>query len=58
MCICTHDVVSFGDQSAKAEKSRHLIFVTKANIWCASYGKMGYKHFDHYTKSNWDDNEA
>ena len=36
MCIREHDIVSFGDQSAKAEKSRHLILVTKTNIWCAT----------------------
>ena len=35
MCIGVHDIVSFGDQSAKAEESRHLILVTKTNIWCA-----------------------
>ena len=33
----------------KAEKSQHLILVTKTNIWCVkiSYGKMGYKYFDY-----------
>ena len=36
MCIGVHDIVSFGDQSAKAEESRHLILVTKTNIWCAT----------------------
>ena len=40
MCIGVHDIVSFGDQSAKAEKSRHLILVTKTNIWCAKITVM------------------
>ena len=36
MCIIVHDIVSFGDQSARAEESRHQILVTKPNIWCAT----------------------
>ena len=36
MCIGVHDIVSFGYQFAKAEKSPHLILVTKATIWCAT----------------------
>ena len=36
MCIGVHDIARFGDQSAKTEKSEHLILVTKANIWCAT----------------------
>ena len=30
MCMGVHDIVSCGDQSLKAEKSQHLILVTKA----------------------------
>ena len=43
MCIGVHD---FGDQSAKAKKSQHLIVVTKTNIWCVKITvvvKIGYK---------------
>ena len=49
MCIGVHEIVSFGDQSAKAEKSLHLILMIEINIWFMkiSYAKMGYKHFDH-----------
>ena len=36
MCIGVHGTVSFKNQSAKAAKSRHLILVTKANIWRAT----------------------
>ena len=47
MCIGVHDIVSFGDQSAKGEKSQHLILVTKTNIWCAKITVIGYNYFDH-----------
>ena len=40
MCIGVHDIVSFGDQSAKAEKSQHLILATKTNIWCTKITVM------------------
>ena len=40
MCIGVHDIVSFGDLSTNAEKSRHLILVTKTNIWCAKITVM------------------
>ena len=42
---CVHDIVNFGDQSTKVEKSQHPI-LAMASIWCASYGK----HFDHNTR--------
>ena len=35
MCSGVHDIVSFRDQSTKAEKSRHLILVTETAIWYA-----------------------
>ena len=34
------NTVSFGDQSAKVEKSQHLILVTKTNIRCAKITVM------------------
>ena len=40
MCIGVHDIVNCRDQSAKAEKSQHLILVTKTNIWCVKITVM------------------
>ena len=44
MCIGVHDIVSFGDQSAKAEKSQYLV---RPISGVQQLRKMGYEHFDH-----------
>ena len=48
MCIGVRDIDSFGDQSAKTKNSQHLVIGDLGQyLVCNSYGKMGYKHFDH-----------